>query len=249
MNTVRWLFLLLYLALVVGLGILAIWPNYDDGFMVIFAVGVVSQIMFICGAGSRDLWRPIRRPRLILPVSAAALMMSVLATGLAFALFEVLRADPSWNNYAPWSWLTLNWLIWFSILFVYTRKLTRYQTIYNLSKLLFAGSLAELLASVPSHFIVERRGGCFAGLGTLISIFAGLCVMCWSFGPGILLLFIDRMAKDQRRIRPSPGPSVGEHDERTQFRIRTLMFFTVAVGVIAGLGRTSWGIEIGQRYF
>ena len=51
--------------------------------------------------------------------------------------------------------------------------------------LLLAGSLAELLASIPSHLIVRRRPGCFVGIGTMMGIMAGVYVMLFCFGPMI----------------------------------------------------------------
>lgn len=66
----------------------------------------------------------------------------------------------------------------------------RYRILSRISGALFAGSLLELLATVPAHVIVIRRPGCLVGLGTMLGIIAGLNVMFFSFGPMVLLLFL-----------------------------------------------------------
>ena len=78
MRILRWVLLILYVALVIGLGVLSVSPGSEIGLAISFAVAVIGLAVFILGAGRKDLCRPIRRPRLVLPVAAAAFMMAVL---------------------------------------------------------------------------------------------------------------------------------------------------------------------------
>ena len=84
-------------------------------------------------------------------------------------------------------------------LFVYCRGLDRFSIIGRLTGLIFAGSLAALLVSIPAHIIVSRRPGCFVGLVTALGIASGVYVMLWSFGPAILLLFLSEKRRFERR--------------------------------------------------
>jgi hypothetical protein len=70
------------------------------------------------------------------------------------------------------------------------RRRSRYSALGRLAGAIFAGSLVELLATVPSHVIVSRRPVCLVGLGTMLGIIAGCYAMLFSFGPMIVLLFL-----------------------------------------------------------
>jgi hypothetical protein len=155
---------------------------------------------------------------------------------LTWALAEVFRVDgDGGGDLLIWCLLGATWLFWGVVLFVYTRKLSRFQTIFQLARLVFVGSLAELLAAVPSHIFVTKRGGCFAGIGTGLGIIAGLFVMVWSFGPAIFLLFLhEARSPDRRRQPPAKDPL------RFQFSLRTLLLWMLATGVISGLLRAFW---------
>lgn len=242
MRLLRWILLALYVALVIGLGVLALLPKGGVGTVIVFAVAVIGLAVFILGAGHKDLFRPIRRPRLVLPVVAAAFMMAVLVAGLTLALAELCMMEKlSGSEVVFWVCMGASWIFWSVLLYVYTRKLDRYGAIYRLSKTVFAGSLAELLATVPSHLVVQRRGGCFVGIHTAIGILAGLCVMLWSFGPGIFMLFLAEARRRQEGRKPAPDGPAASRRARFQFQIRTLLLVTLALSVIAALLKTFWG--------
>jgi hypothetical protein len=75
----------------------------------------------------------------------------------------------------------------------------------RLVRWILAGSLLRLLATIPSHFIVRRRPGCFVGLLTFGGLMAGLYVMTWAFGPGIALLFWSEIRQRTRGHCPACG--------------------------------------------
>jgi len=241
MRVLRWFLLILYVALIVGLGILeTFFSGGGVSVPIVSIVTIIALAVFILGAGSKDLWRPIRRPRLVLPVAVAAFMVSVLIGGMTIALSELFRTensfDPAWALF--WGFLVLNWVFWGVLLFAYTRKLGRFRAISRLAEIVFAGSLAELLAAVPSHIFVMRRGGCFVGIFTGIGIVAGVCVMIWSFGPGIFLLFLQQADRAKARQKtPDEEPS----RSRWQFQLRTMLLVAVALNVVFSLLKTSWG--------
>ncbi len=243
MRVVRWILLLFYVGLVGGLFALGVsdgdaWPE-----LVLLAITLSSLALFILGAGHKDLCRPIRRPRLLMPVAAASFMLAVLAGGLTLAFAELLRFDDKQDStgweWAGWATLLATWIFWGVLLYVYTRNLQRYHAIFQLARLVFAGSVAEMLAAVPSHLIVSRRPGCLVGIATAIGILSGIYVMIWSFGPAIFLLFLqaarprdlsETTAEDQ--LLPPHAPF--------QFSLRTMLLVMLATGVVSGLLRAFW---------
>ena len=198
MRVLRWVFLALYVLLILALLVMPLFDNGSGGdFIAVFvAVGVmlVAQALLIFGSGTISLCRPIRRRRLLVPVLVAATMLALLAGGLCIAMWELLYLDSNPNNdalsFAAMGVIGLSWIGWGVLLMSRLRDKPRYTVLRRLTTYIFAGSLAELLATVPSHVIVSRRPGCLVGLGTAIGIIAGCAVMLFSFGPAIAILFL-----------------------------------------------------------
>ena len=193
----RWIFLLLYIAIVVGLFGFSFLQNEWSGLLLLI-VAVVSQILFIFGAGTTNLCQPIRPRRLLIPVIVASLAMTVLVAGMFCALIELADVDGNgWFTYVFWGVIGLSWIGWSIVFFIWQRRKERYKVIRNLISPLFAGGLIELMVSIPSHIIVSRRPGCLVGIGTAIGITCGVGVMLWAFGPGIILLFLKERRKEE----------------------------------------------------
>ena len=229
-KTLRWVLLALYVTLVLAL--LFGWLLEKDWLAVgiAAAIGLVAQVIFIVGAGRRDLCRPLRKRRLIVPVIVASLMFGLLALGLGLALTELFQLDTmpakegsypilltvfGENIYYTVFMLAIaaSWLGWGILLFLYGRRWQRFRVLSRLTALLFCGSLAELLATIPSHIIVSKRPGCLVGLGTMLGILAGIYVMVWSFGPAIILLFLQPRYLQERAQCATVCPVCG-HDLR-----------------------------------
>jgi hypothetical protein len=192
MLVLRWILLALYVLAVGGLVGYILFDSRDAWIVIILSTMLVAQAMLIFGTGSIRLCHPIRKRRLILPVIAAATMLTVLATGLGVAMLELFYLDKSnlpgeilFPLYVGFSWIGWGVLLW-----VHLRDRSRHSILARITTYLFAGSLAELLATVPAHVIVSRRPGCLVGIGTMLGIVAGICVMVFSFGPMIFLLFL-----------------------------------------------------------
>jgi hypothetical protein len=149
--------------------------------------------------------------------------------------------DETWVVVAFWGSLLATWIFWAILLYAYTRKMSRYQTIFQLARFIFAGSIAELLASVPSHIFVSRRGGCFAGIMTAMGVLAGLLVMIWSFGPAIFLLFLREAHRGKRSDEATETLASPTVHAPLQFRLRTLLLAMLLVAVACALVRSFWG--------
>ncbi|HDZ20310.1 hypothetical protein LCGC14_0295760 [marine sediment metagenome] len=208
-RTVRWTLLTLYVVTILVLA--AIWVCQDWGdlprpwgvFFIAIPVWFFSQGLFILTAAGRDLYRPLRRRMLVVPVVIAAFMMGVLLTSMTGALAEL-----SWG--VPGEWLFLGvllatWGIWAVAFFIYTRQSSRLGVLKRLVTVLVAGSLLETIVAAYAHAIVSRRPGCLVGIHTSVAIDAGVCVGLWAFGPGIAILFLHARAQQKkRRQRPTP---------------------------------------------
>ena len=195
MLVLRWVFLVLYLLIAGGL-LLTGWNDLREPFILtVIGAMLISQALLIFGTGTIRLCHPIRRRRLILPVIGAATMLTLLVAGMIMALSELLYLDkadlPSeLVVYGVYTTIGLSWIGWGVLLWQYSLGQPRYNVLARMTSWIFVGSLAELLTTVPSHIIVRRRPGCFVGMGTMLGIVAGLCVMFFSFGPMIFLLFL-----------------------------------------------------------
>jgi hypothetical protein len=198
----KWIFLGLYIAIIVGLvGFATISEGESVPWTVfVLAITIGSQALFLFSAGTINLCRPIRRRRLVLPVVIAAFMMTVLVVSLLVALSELFKLDDDWILYGFWVVVPLSWIGWGFLFFVRHTDAERYITLRNLVASMIAGSLIQLLVTVPSHVIVSRRPGCLVGLSTAIGICCGIAVMLWSFGPGVILLFL-REKREVERAR------------------------------------------------
>jgi hypothetical protein len=193
MRVLRWVFLALYIVIVAGLTIHFISEQWHEtALMLVIAAMYASQALLIFGTGTIRLCYPIRRRRLILPVLAAATMLALLVLGFLCAMWELFWLNDTNldSQILMTSLLALSWIGWGVLLWYHVRGRPRHGVLKRLTTWLFAGSLAELLATVPAHVIVTRRPGCLVGIGTMIGIVSGLSVMLFSFGPMILLLFL-----------------------------------------------------------
>jgi hypothetical protein len=241
MPALRWILLILYVGLIGGLFALGVHHTSVVPMLILLAVTVAALAVFILGAGRKGLCLPIRRPRMLFPVAAASFMLAAVVLGMTMALAELFESDQQEGEWTFWLIIAAVWLFWGVLLYVYARKLERYEAIFRLAQWVFAGSLAELLAALPSHVIVTRRGGCFAGIGTGLGIFAGLCVMIWSFGPGIFLLFLQEVRRREHRGTGAAQREPPAHGAPFQFSLRTMLLVMLATSVVCGLLRTFWG--------
>ena len=209
MRILRWVLLGLYLAVITALFTPVVLDSDDgDQLLVVVGLGILCQALFIFGAGTMQLCRPIRKHRLWMPICVAAFMLTLLLAGGTLALMELFYLDENEALVGLWlAGIPAAWGIWAVLLFIYARNWPRWTVLKRLTGLIFAGSLLELLASVPAHMIVSKRPGCLVGLGSMLGIIAGVAVMLFSFGPGIALLFL----RDRHRCERAALPPMCQH--------------------------------------
>jgi hypothetical protein len=145
--------------------------------------------------------RPVTRGPLLPTVLAAGLMAGGLATGAALAISEFIRRGDAADGWGGWGAILLGVLTWaaWSVVFVRMgRQTPPADVVTRLCRLLFKGSVLELLIAVPTHIVARYRNYCCAGFLTFIGLAMGISVMLFSFGPAVFFLFAERW----KRLHP-----------------------------------------------
>src|SRR5438034_11748770 len=143
MHILRWVFLALYLLIIGFLGVNFIREWREPAFYVLGGIMLVSQALLIFGTGSIKLCHPIRKRRLILPVLAAATMLTLLVIGFLAAMWELFELD---KTALPGDMIFLaaigfSWIGWGVLLWFHVRGRSRHSVLARLTTWLFAGSL------------------------------------------------------------------------------------------------------------
>jgi hypothetical protein len=94
----------------------------------------------------------------------------------------------------PWTLIgiaLLGWTFWFLIfaLLGAGHRTKRFSWMY---RMLIAGTVIELLITIPVDAEVRKRTSCYCGEGTFLSLIIGLTAILWTFGPGVAILFFVR---------------------------------------------------------
>jgi hypothetical protein len=141
--------------------------------------------------------RPAGKRSLVFQITASALSMGFLITGLAASISEVLKGEESLNyiNWVFFGVLGVSWIFWARIFATWSRKLEARDLVKQTCRKLFKGSVLQLLVVVPCHIYVRSKEYCCAGFGTAIGLACGLAVMLVSFGPGIFFLYAEQWKK------------------------------------------------------
>ncbi len=150
--------------------------------------------------------RPLARGPLWPTVLAAGLMAGGLVVGAVLALLEFLRPNTA-GNWAEGTVLLLgplSWVAWSLVFFRMSRQTTPRDWLTRTCRLLFKGSILELLVAVPTHIVARYRNYCCAGMLTFVGLAMGISVMLFSFGPAVFFLFVERW---QRLHPPASGDS------------------------------------------
>jgi hypothetical protein len=175
-------------------------PEYGFVIDTILIVGVIviTQWLFLCPRGNLAIRLNEESRPIVRSVIIAALMAMLLSLGVAASLFEL---SDCWLNLNPLvvSAVTgIVWLVWAAIFYIYWRGKDRKTYLIKMLKWLFGGSILELLVATPVHAMVWKRAkdGCYCEQGSYTGLVLGGVVLVWTFGPGIVLLF---MHEKQRR--------------------------------------------------
>ena len=151
--------------------------------------------------------RPITKKTLISPILASAFLIGLLAGAIFLAVTETIRGE-FFPEEEIWLWIAgiifiAVWIIWGIIFYRWGKKIEPMNLVEKMCRLLFRGSILELLVAVPTHIVARYKNYCCAGFGTFFGITFGLAIMLLSFGPGIFFLYAQRWQKLKRQPQTS----------------------------------------------
>tara|TARA_B100000315_G_C14560921_1_gene580550 strand:- start:279 stop:944 length:666 start_codon:yes stop_codon:yes gene_type:complete len=159
----------------------------------VFAL-MLSQALLLSVPVAQVSSKSIKKKKVILPITASALMVGILFSGLALIIGELITHEPL-ESFLWWlalGVLVVMWLFWAWFFYRLSLKNDHKTLIDKICNILFKGSILELLVAIPTHIYVRSKDYCCAGMGTFVGIAIGIAVMLFSFGPGVLFLYYKR---------------------------------------------------------
>jgi hypothetical protein len=174
--------------------------------------------------------RPKARRSIWPAVVASAFCFAMLSGSLAFTLSAGITGDkglerfteagkemakwigrPRWEEsllgIAFFGFLAGLWAVWWIILSRQARSGSAPDLVVRWTQWLLAGSVLELLISIPCHIIARRRDDCCAPILTFWGLAMGWAILILSVGPAVILLVEQRLARKQARpaVPTDPG--------------------------------------------
>ena len=134
------------------------------------------------------------------PVSTTQPLVPATKPTLRIAAAPPAPRQSPWNLDLPWTWIAIGaggWAFWLLVFALigsgeWTR---RFGWVY---RTLIAGTILELVITIPIDVQVRRRTQCYCDEGTFFSLIIGLTAILWTFGPGVAILFFIR--RNQLRL-------------------------------------------------
>ncbi|MDD5348311.1 MAG: hypothetical protein PHT59_06845 [Candidatus Omnitrophica bacterium] len=171
--------------------------GYWAGLLVLLAAQFVLLLVPVKVAGAR----PVSRRFVFFPIIAGAMLFGLLVTGLALCTYETVTK--SGVPTVLFTWLiagifVASWAVWSVIFWRWSKRSQPRTFIERQCRVLFAGSILQLLVAVPAHLIARLRNYCCAGFSTFMGLTFGIAVMLMSFGPAVYFLFVERW----KRLHP-----------------------------------------------
>lgn len=165
------------------------------GVVAMMAVAQVALLSIPVGV----LRRPTTRRSILAPIAGAGFACGVLAVGAAASFVELAEGEGALEHL--WAAGLVGLAAWAGWGFSFHRWSSGHSgenLLDRQAKLLFRGSVLELLIAVPTHVVARGRDYCCAGVMTFIGITAGVAVMLFSFGPAVYFLYRDRWRRVKR---------------------------------------------------
>jgi len=185
--------------------------SYLVGTVILFG----GQLLLLLGAPQLHWPRPRRRRSIFVSLAAGSAIATLLSAGIFLAGESLYRliddpgslqvhlsvpdtqptSKPAYSGpEIPWGAIgvaTAAWTFWLLIFaLVGSGQWTkRFRWMY---RVLIGGTLIELLITIPIDAQVRRRTNCYCGEGTFLSLVIGLTAIVWTFGPGVVILFVIR---------------------------------------------------------
>ena len=179
----------------------------ESGYWIFVSVMVACQVALLAVPVRVASRRPVTRGALWPTVLTAGLMMAILVMAAFFAMDEFITKGMTtpWISWAGLGAGLLTWVIWSVVFFRASRTEAPRDLVTRQCRLLFQGSILELMIAVPTHIVARYRDYCCAGVMTFIGLTMGVSVMLFAFGPALYFLFAERW----RRLHPERAAANG----------------------------------------
>lgn len=204
-SNLRWVFLGLYLAFLIFMVVFTLMVDPRDGpITLLFLAPLVlgTQFLMASSTSAINFCGNFKKKRILVPAIIGGLAFMILTFGFLIGTAELLELEGNPAIIIFWVLVLISWLFWTLIFYFRLRGTDPDSATGKLVKWTLLGSITELVVLVPMHVVTSSRGHCFAGMQTGIGLIAGVSIALWSFGPGIILLFIRHYRKHAGKDLP-----------------------------------------------
>lgn len=91
------------------------------------------------------------------------------------------------------------WAFWCGVFYLQWRDVDEYTWLAKVLRRLIAGSLVEVFLSIGVYAWNPQNEDCECARGSFWGLLIGSTVFVWSFGPGVVLLFMHERYRDEKR--------------------------------------------------
>lgn len=170
--------------------------------IVAFVLLIVQIFLFSIKVDMFDK-RPVPKRKITVTSILVAMLMAIMTFTAYVVLFAVMfgegapRLSPGSENFYIFFLFMLFFGSWFFWAWGFLKLYKNKDENNFMSKLLarvIAGSVMELIIAIPSHIIFRQRDDCCAPIFSYFGIVMGTTVLLLAFGPGIVFLYLKRMA-------------------------------------------------------
>jgi hypothetical protein len=195
LHRLRWPIATCYLLLLTAACGFWSWAGLDIfPLIVCLLIFLGLQGLFLIGMPQLRWPRPTKRTPMSLSLAIGSLVIALLSFGLVAVVLNGINVWEGFINRLEWNvfWvLAILWEVWL-ILFAVMWAGQWFAGFRKLYKLIIAGTWLELLITIPIDAQVRKRTDCWCGEGTFLTLIITSTLAIWSFGPGIVLLFLTR---------------------------------------------------------
>ena len=184
----------------------------------LLTVGLLATIAEVAGVWQRiALIAPLDRPENpSTPATAKAALPTRSGGAPATTAIAATTIDNNADGHAngeplPRIWpvasaMVISWLLWAVVFGIYWRRGNRADQLGRMLRGLMGGSILELLVATPVHVLVGSKDHCYCERGSYTGLVLGGTVLLWTFGPGLVLLFL----REKERRSPLLSPATDQ---------------------------------------
>jgi hypothetical protein len=186
-------------------GIEEAWP-FEAGWFTLLYLGlfILTQCIFLQPRLGRHLAKGERGRPMVLAIIGVSFFAALLSVG---ALTTLLELPNLWEGILEgmgngfWYAVVAVWLVWGLVFYYHLRSRDVSSGLAKAIRWLIGGSFLELFAATAVYAWNPHDEDCWCARGSYLGLVFGFTVLCWSFGPGVILLVV----REHRRRAPSSG--------------------------------------------